>query len=205
MEARIMKGNNEWMKQILEMKTKNCWAEQNKLLRQETDINTEDMMSSKYHLRITLQNKMKDLMEQKLTKSAEGKSKLQYYKEGKLTWKIGQRSQYMRKLNRNQASIIFKARTRMLKVKSNYKNGYKNLKCRLCGRVDESQTHILEECEALKETPVITKEMIFQEDLEGLKEVARNINNRMKKMEEINPNSTSLSLTGTSAIRRCAQ
>ena len=205
MEARILKGNNKIMKQIIKLETKDCWAEQNKLLKEEIKLNNEDMMSSKYHLRTCLQNKMKELLEKKLTNTAEGKSKSQYYMEGKSIWKAGQRTQYLRKLNRNQASIIFKARTRMLKVKSNYKNGHKDLKCRLCGRVEENQSHILEECEILKDIPVITKEMIFQEEIEGLKEMAININKRMEKLEEINPNSTSLSMIGTSAIRRCAQ
>ena len=126
---------------------------------------------------------MKTSFESKLKKNAETKSKMKYYIDGKQTWKVGQRAKYISRLTRNQVSIIFKARTRMLKVKSNYKNGYKDLKCRICGNEEESQKHIMEECETLnREFKVITKEMIFQEDLEGLKEVARNINNRMKKM-----------------------
>ena len=55
----------------------------------------------------------------------------------------------MNKLTRNQASTIFRARTRMLKVKTNFKNGHTNLKCRMCGKQEETQKHVLEECEAL--------------------------------------------------------
>ena len=91
----------------------------------------------------------------------------------------------------------------MLKVKSNYKNGYKNLKCRLCEKAEEIQIHILEDCEKLKDIPVITKGMIFNEELNELEETAENINRRIIKLEETN--STSLSMTDTSAIGRCAQ
>ena len=55
----------------------------------------------------------------------------------------------MNKLTRNQASLIFKARTRMLKVKSNYKNGNINLQCRICNKNEETQKHALEECEEI--------------------------------------------------------
>ncbi len=41
----------------------------------------------------------------------------------------------MDKLTRNQSSIIFQTRTRMLKVKENYKNKYKtHMKCPACGQ-----------------------------------------------------------------------
>ena len=205
MEARILKGNNQIMKQIIKLEIKDCWAEQNKKLKQEINITEEDIMSSKYHLRTILQSKMKKHLLEKLLKTAEDKSKMQFYIEGKQECKAGERALYLRKLNRNQASIIFKARTRMLKVKSNYKNGNTNLQCRMCGKAEESQKHILEECEKLEDKPIVTKEMIFQEGLEELKEIASSINKRMDKLEETNPNSTSLSMTDTSAIRSCAQ
>ena len=60
----------------------------------------------------------------------------------------------MRKLTRKQASTIFKARTRMLKVKCNYKNGYTDLTCRACKKEPETQKHILYEC--IKIHPDIT-------------------------------------------------
>ena len=107
--------------------------------------------------------------------------------EGKQTWAVGERAKYISKLTRNQASIIFKARTRMLKVKSNYKNGYKDLKCRICGNEEESQKHIMEDCVTLNtEYKVITKEMIFQEEVKELREVAKIIEGRMDKLESYN-------------------
>ena len=68
----------------------------------------------------------------------------------------------MIKLSRNQASIIFEARTRMLKIKDNYKNGNESLKCSICKDKEETQGHILEECENINEiAPNVTKELIF--------------------------------------------
>ena len=91
---------------------------------------------------------------------------MQYYFEGKTEWDAGKRAQYMNKLTRNQASTIFRARTRMLKVKANFKKGHTNLECRMCGNKEETLKHILEECMALqKETPSITKKMIFEENI----------------------------------------
>ena len=133
MESRIIKGNNQTMKEILNLKDKESWAEHNRKLKREILIEDSDLNNSEYHLKRTLQRRIKTNLENKLKATAETKSKMKYYMEGKQTWAVGERAKYISKLTRNQASIIFKARTRMLKVKSNYKNGYKDLKCRICG------------------------------------------------------------------------
>ena len=84
----------------------------------------------------------------------------------------------MNKLNRMEASTIFKARTRMIEVKNNYKNKYKDKKCRLCKNQEEDQTHVLQECEGLQERGLarVTKEEIFSEDVKTLKEAVPKIN-----------------------------
>ena len=92
----------------------------------------------------------------------------------------------MNELNRNQASTIFKTRTRMLKVKGNYKNGFTNQECRLCKKHDENQQHILEECEILNnQTAKVTKEMAFSENTKELKITAQKIEKRMETMENL--------------------
>ena len=102
--------------------------------------------------------------------------------DNKNIWAIGNRPQYMNRLTRNQTSIIFKARTRMLNVKSNYKNGNDSLNCRLCGKSEETQNHILEECNMIDMEEKITKEMIFSEETEILKKAAQCIQRRMDKL-----------------------
>ncbi len=91
----------------------------------------------------------------------------------------------MDKLTRNQTSIIFQTRTRMLKVKDNYKNKYKtDMKCRACGQQAESQSHILRECQTLhqNQTSKITEAEITTEDINTLKETATKIEEIMRRL-----------------------
>lgn len=54
-------------------------------------------------------------------KEGENKSKVQYLIQNKQAWIPGASTEYMRRLTRNEASPIFKARTRMLSVKNNFR------------------------------------------------------------------------------------
>ena len=82
----------------------------------------------------------------------------------------------MNKLTRNQASIIFKARARMLDVKGNYKNKYQDNRCRQCQKEEETQNHVLAECERTRETNnTITTQELFEEDPEKLMKTAKRI------------------------------
>ena len=184
MEAIIKRGRNQQLKEILKIKINGSWAEENEKLKNELKIEESDIKDSEYHLKNTLSKRVKEYFVQKLKESSESKSKMQYYMNGKVMTEPIKRSEYINKLTRNQVSTIIRARTRMLKVKLNYKNGHEDLKCRLCGTVEESQNHILEECEKLKQvTPDITKEMIFSEDINELRETAKIINERMEIVE----------------------
>ena len=80
----------------------------------------------------------------------------------------------------------------MLKVKANYKNGNKDINCRACGKYEETQNHILEECEIInKDESPIKKEIIFTECATELKKVAISINKKMELLEKIGQKSTS--------------
>ncbi len=118
-----------------------------------------------------------------IEKEGKDKSKIQYLEEGKSEWKPGERPKYMYKLTRNQVSIIFQARTRIIKVKENYENGQRNLICRVCRKEVETQQHILEECVELHEdgTTKVTKDDIFKEGVYHLKEIANKLQNTMVK------------------------
>jgi Zn finger protein HypA/HybF involved in hydrogenase expression len=68
----------------------------------------------------------------------------------------------MNKLTRMEASAIFKARTRMLDVKNNYRDKYNDTKCRKCDAETETQEHILEECPGIhKDNSTKVKEMTY--------------------------------------------
>ncbi len=57
---------------------------------------------------------------EKITRIGNDKTKIQYFLEGRGGWKQGHIPEYMNKLTRNQASIIFQGRTRMFNVKINF-------------------------------------------------------------------------------------
>ena len=109
---------------------------------------------------------------------------MKYYVGNKKEIKEGRRADYINIFTRNQARNIITARSRMLDVKLNFKNKYKDHKCRLCAKELETQTHILEECEKLEGLTSITDEMIFNDDeLTELKKKLKLIEERMKILE----------------------
>ena len=116
---------------------------------------------------------------------AEGKTKTQYLLNN-TTWKPGIRKTYMNKLTRMEASTIFKARTRMLDVKNNYRGKHNNVTCRKCGEPTETQEHILGECKGIhtNNTTKVNKTDIFCNDHTDLRDTANKIANIMKKLHE---------------------
>ena len=80
-------------------------------------------------------------------------------------------------MNRYDASTIFKARTRMLDVKNNYRNKHANNLCRACKEEIESQEHILEKCKKIhdnNQNKVNTND-IFENNIESLKRTAEKV------------------------------
>ena len=66
----------------------------------------------------------------------------------------------------------------MLNVKDNYRNRYKNsLECRACGQANETQPHILRECQILHakgESEILTTD-IFTENPTSLKATVKKL------------------------------
>ena len=99
-----------------------------------------------------IKRKTKEYFKNKMEQEGTSKSKVEYLimKKGlNNQWPPGNRQKYMNTMTRKQASIIFKARTRMLDVKNNFRNKYKDTECRLCRVEKETQEHILMECSKL--------------------------------------------------------
>ena len=105
-----------------------------------------------------------------------------YFYKNKRARKPEEPAQYILKLTRKQAYTIFKTRTRMMKVKGNYKNAHRDLTCRKCGKEDESQEHVLNNCDRLIATRnnPITEKLIFEEDVNDLRQTAT----RIREIEE---------------------
>ena len=107
--------------------------------------------------------------------TGEKKSKVRDYMER--AQNTGYRKEYMNELNRMDVSSIIRARARMLQAKKNYKGKYKEMKCRFCKIQEETQIHLLQECNSMnrEKYPEITIEDIFTEDTPKLKQVAKKL------------------------------
>ena len=89
----------------------------------------------------------------------------------------------MNELTRKQTSLIFKARSRMIKIKGNYRNGYSEHLCRACKTEEETQQHIMKDCVALHlgRTTVIDP---FIEDINQLRRTATEIDEVTRELEK---------------------
>ena len=96
-------------------------------------------------------------------------------------------------LSKKEASTIFKARTRMIKVKSNYKNMFKNnLNCRACGQAEETQEHILNQCHKIHSNNQnkVKSEDFFEDEPQKLRSTAFKIETTMTILETYNFNNS---------------
>ena len=81
------------------------------------------------------------------------------------------------KATQNEIETIFKMRSRMTDVKLNFRRKYENLDCRACNQEEESQKHLYECLEILKNKEIKTKMMkydqIFGENSRNQVEIAK--------------------------------
>ena len=89
---------------------------------------------------------------------------------------------YLYKLPKEQARAVFMARTRMIEVKTNYKNMYTNTICRVCGLKEETQQHVLEECTSIhtQDNLKTPNNQLFSNDPTTTKSTANKLNNPIK-------------------------
>ncbi len=147
MKHRIKDNASQLMKTAIDAGVKGGWKERLNNLEQAMQLDENDYSKTKHCLKREVSLKINKMFKEKIEKDAQDKSKVQHLKTGQPEWEPGKMKEYLYSMPRKQASTIFKARSRMLKVKTNYKNKYKNnLKCRACGLIDETQNHVLDEC-----------------------------------------------------------
>ena len=97
----------------------------------------------------------------------------------------------MYKLTRKQVSTIFKARTRMTKIKGNYKNEFPDQTCRACKTHPETHAHALYECETLNTDGSASTDTTNNLDIfcdyntEELKHMAIKIDEICEKLNEL--------------------
>ena len=69
-----------------------------------------------------IRSKINTNFKQRIEEKGKDKSKVQFLLNGKNEeWAVGERPKYLNHLTRNQASAVFKARTRMIRAKNNVK------------------------------------------------------------------------------------
>jgi hypothetical protein len=178
MQRRLNETQNNLIQKVREEKTKGGWEEVTEKVKSEMNINEEDMKGSKETVKLKVKKKVTSKFKEETLKSAENKSKVKFLLEGKINWTPGERPEYMNRMTRIQASIIFRARTRMLKTKDNYKGAFKDMSCRGCNKVPETQQHILETCAInwkMTKNITITSKEIFSTSLPILRNAARKL------------------------------
>ena len=119
MEHRMMNGTSQRMKRFMtNNNTTTKWAEETKKTKQELGIDEGDMKGEKTTVKHRVNNKIKEWFKERIEKESKNKSKVQHLLDGIKNWEPQKRANYMKKLTRPQASTIFKARSRMLPVKT---------------------------------------------------------------------------------------
>ncbi len=188
MHIRLKRTGNEWMQEVIKEEKDTGWIKKTRQLEETLEISNRDMQGTEYTTKKMVERKTKEYFKKKIDNTLEqenGKSKTKFLLNNKGPWQPGKCPKYMKTMTRNQASLIFKARTRMLDCKLNFKNKYgANLKCRSCDTQDESQNHILVECHGLHsdESTQVTIRDIFNEDPKELIKTVTKLQNTLDKL-----------------------
>ena len=186
MKARLNRNKSDLMAEVLS--NPDCmWEKDTSTIMAKYNLNENDIEGSKYHSKSVIKKSIMTHFKTAMDQACQDKSKMKYFIENKGNWQPGKIAQYMSKLTRKQTSLIFKARSRMIKVKGNYKNGHNDLNCRLCRNEEETQTHILEICPIMHpdDTTKVPKHQLFNEDTDTLRETAKKLDKIVEKLSEI--------------------
>ena len=113
---------------------------------------TENHMSSwsKYQAKKTIKMRIEQKLVNDIKDRSKEKTKLKEILEGnKSTTKI-ETPKYIETLSRRDCSNLFRTRTKMIKIKDNFRGAHSDLTCRWCREKPETQEHIFTECEPLR-------------------------------------------------------
>jgi hypothetical protein len=160
----VMDNNNEWNKNL-----------QN-LFKNYEIIEGDMLKMRKNELNRFLNKRIETKITDDIKKAADRKSKVKDLYTSKTHPELIRPAKYMENLSRMECSNIIYLKTRMIKVKGNYKNAHKDMKCRWCMKQDETQIHIFKECNNLKtHTERIKYDDIMTDQATDMKEEARKL------------------------------
>ena len=143
------------------------------------DLNTLRHISAK-NRKVSLKESITKSMNDKHNTEGQNKSKFKFLTTNSETRRSAKPS-YLYKLPKEQARAIFMARTRMIKVKTNYKNMYTNTICRGCGLKEETQ-HVLEEFTSIhtQDNLITPTNQLFSNDPTTTKSTANKLTTLLK-------------------------
>ena len=177
MYNRLDKTKNKLIQNILESNANKTWQKDIFKIAEHYNITENQLKETKHKTKEIIKQTINKRFKTDLNENGQDKHKIQHLITNKPNWQAQNRPKYMNMLNRHQISMIFKARTRMVDVKNNYRGKYPDNICRGCGSHPETQTHIFEECPKFHQnnTTKITNTQIFSDDIETLKQTSSNI------------------------------
>ena len=147
------------------------------------NITETEFLEKKKTKKTIATQKLNEYQINKIYKAADNKSKVMDYVWNKTRETICKKPTYMNNITRRECTNIFAVRSRMLKVKGNYKNKYTDKTCRWCKDNMETQEHILKQCAEFKHiTQNITYETYFDDDTNMTKIAAETIHNVITKL-----------------------
>ena len=174
MLKRIQRYGNQLIDTSLERSEPDQWMTETKKIIEELGIDgtqPENLNTPE------LKRKINELFKKCTDEASSGKSKVMFLRTNGGMWEPGKRPTYMENMTRIQTSMIFKARTRMLDIKENFRGKYKDNLCRGCNATIETQAHVLYECTVIhkEEATKVALDDIFTEDMEKMKKASANI------------------------------
>ena len=179
MEKRIEKTQTKMIADILKSNAKKSWRQTTENTHTENQTNPD--MNKK-----ELEKKLDEQFRTRTNRTSLEKTKVKHLLDGIDEWKPGERQTYLSKLKRKEASIIFKLRNRMIKIKRNYKNAYTNLTCRGCDANEETQQHVLEECTGIHtdESTKVPRHEYFTDNTDMLRKTIKKVETILARLEQ---------------------
>jgi len=201
---RLDKTKSNLLDKILQNPNDQAWKPKTEQLMKDIQYRMPEHEESQTTTKEKIKQAIKKTFRTNIIKDGEGKSKIQHLLNGKEHWIIGERPTYMTKMSRDETSLIFKARSRMLPVKNNYKSKYRDLKCRGCKAETETQQHALQDCNEIhkNEEKKVKPSDYFSDDIHVLQKTATNIQFILHRIEQSDiPSTAQLSPTVQPGIR----
>ena len=186
MDHRLKKGISKRLSRLVETEGPKSWKEITDNYKTTIGAVKTDMVGEPNTVKNKIRTKCCKYFKNKIIRDGLEKSKVRHLVENKTEWNAGVRPKYMQELSRESASIIFKARTRMIDIKNNFRNKYNDLLCRVCKKADETQEHVLENCPVIHkaEDTKIRQRDVFSEEVEELKITGKKIREVLDKIKQ---------------------